>query len=62
MKNGLLKCAILAGLAEKIGGPPSGEKGKRIGVRMDANVVRSQLRYGPVAENSLYIISHFSRL
>ncbi len=28
--------------------PLSGEKGNRIGVRMDANVVRSQLRYRPI--------------
>ncbi len=26
------------------------------------NRVLSQLRYGPVGENSLYIISHFSEL
>ena len=48
MKNGFLKYSILKGKSEKPGKKLEGKIGLVMEVHMDANVVRSQLRYRPL--------------
>ena len=48
MKNGFLRYSILRGKSEKPDRKLEGKIGQVMEVHMDANVVRSQLRYRPI--------------